>query len=84
MSKVISGTVSSSEISIDVLSDREFEIFQLIGNGFSAKEIAKKINISSNTVESHRNRIKSKLKLKDSAELTKHAIQWIISNSQTR
>lgn len=70
------------EISVECLSDREFEIFQLIGNGFSAREIADRLNLSANTVESHRNRIKAKLNLKDSAELSKHAIQWVIMQSK--
>ncbi len=73
---------SKNTFSTELLSDREFEIYQLIGNGFSTKEIASKLNLSANTVESHRNRIKTKLKFKDSAELTKHAIQWIIQNSK--
>lgn len=82
VNKLISNPNDKKGISVEILSDREFEIFQLIGNGFSAKEIAKKLNLSTNTIESHRNRIKNKLQLKDSAELTKHAIQWIITNSK--
>lgn len=82
MNKLLKGTGAPGAISIDVLSDREFEVFQLIGNGFSTREIAEKINVSTNTVESHRNRIKTKLNLASSAELSRHAIQWVIS--QTR
>jgi RNA polymerase sigma factor (sigma-70 family) len=67
---------------MDILSDREFEVFQLFGNGFSTKEIAEKLNVSVNTVESHRNRIKAKLNLESSAELSRHAIQWVISQKQ--
>jgi DNA-binding NarL/FixJ family response regulator len=82
MNKLLKGTGTPGAISIDVLSDREFEVFQLIGNGFSTREIADKINVSTNTVESHRNRIKTKLNLESSAELSRHAIQWIISQNQ--
>ncbi len=82
--KIISRAIkgAAGELSVESLSDREFEVFQLIGNGFSAKEIAEKLNLSTNTVESHRNRIKSKLNLKDSAELAKNAIQWVIMQSK--
>jgi DNA-binding NarL/FixJ family response regulator len=82
MNKVLKGGGDPGAISMDLLSDREFEVFQLIGNGFSTKEIAEKLNVSANTVESHRNRIKTKLNLESSAELSRHAIQWVISQKQ--
>jgi DNA-binding NarL/FixJ family response regulator len=82
--KIVSRAIrgGSDGISVDCLSDREFEVFQLIGNGYSAREIADRLNLSANTVESHRNRIKAKLSMKDSAELTKNAIQWVITQSR--
>ncbi|MBN1533614.1 MAG: response regulator transcription factor [Spirochaetes bacterium] len=82
--KIVSRAIrgGSDRISVDALSDREFEVFQLIGNGYSAREIADRLNLSANTVESHRNRIKAKLNMKDSAELTKNAIQWVITQSR--
>ncbi|MDY6970074.1 MAG: response regulator transcription factor [Spirochaetota bacterium] len=76
--KLVHGSVDTDGLSLDELSDRELEIFQLIGNGFSVKEIAKKLNLSIYTVESHRRNIKIKMKLNSSSEVTKHAIQWII------
>ncbi|HPA71416.1 MAG TPA: response regulator transcription factor, partial [Spirochaetota bacterium] len=82
MNKLLQGPGGAGAISIDGLSDREFEVFQLIGNGFSTREIAGKLNVSANTVESHRNRIKQKLNLESSAELSRHAIQWVISQKQ--
>ncbi len=82
MSKLLKGGGDPGAIAMDILSDREFEVFQLIGNGFSTKEIAEKLNVSANTVESHRNRIKAKLNLESSAELSRHAIQWVISQKQ--
>ncbi len=82
MNKLLKGPGGPGTISIDVLSDREFEVFQLFGNGFSTREIAEKLNVSANTVESHRNRIKAKLNLESSAELSRHAIQWVISQKQ--
>ncbi|MFC1669070.1 response regulator [Spirochaetota bacterium] len=82
VNRAIHGTGSDDGLSIESLSDREFEIFQMFGNGYSTREIAEKLNISTNTVDSHRNRIKEKLNFKDTAELTKHAIQWVILNSK--
>jgi len=62
--------------SIDTLSDREMEVFQLIGNGFSTRQIAQKLNLSSKTIDSYREHLKLKLGLETGAELVRHAIQW--------
>jgi DNA-binding NarL/FixJ family response regulator len=56
------------------LSDREFEILQLLGEARSTKEIAEQLHLSPKTVESHRLRLMRKLNLKTSAELLRHAI----------
>jgi DNA-binding NarL/FixJ family response regulator len=58
------------------LSDREFEVFQLIGGGKGTREIAEKLHLSVKTVEVHRANIKKKLKLKSATELVRHAVQW--------
>jgi DNA-binding NarL/FixJ family response regulator len=58
------------------LSDREFEIFQLIGKGNSTAEIAQHLHLSPKTVEVHRANIKQKLALKSGAELVRCAIRW--------
>jgi DNA-binding NarL/FixJ family response regulator len=62
---------------IEQLSDREFEVFQLIGQGKSTREIAKELNLSPKTVEVHRSHIKEKLELKDATALVRHAIRWV-------
>jgi DNA-binding NarL/FixJ family response regulator len=80
--KLVHGTNEGGATSVDCLSDREFEIFQLIGRGFSTKEIASKLNLSIFTIESHKRNIKEKMKLKDSAEVLKHAIQWVLMQKQ--
>jgi DNA-binding NarL/FixJ family response regulator len=77
LDKFIHKTKDSS-LSIEILSNREFEIYQLIGNGFSTKEIAHKLTLSIYTIESHKKNIKEKLRIKDSSELTRNAIQWVI------
>ena len=61
---------------IDTLSDREMEVFQLIGNGYSTRQIAQKLNLSSKTIDSYREHLKLKLNLDSGAELVRHAIQW--------
>ena len=81
VNKVVQGSSDSIGLNIDKLSNREFEIFRLIGNGFSSKEISKKLNLSVNTIESHRRNIREKMNFADSAEMVKNAIQWVIMQS---
>jgi DNA-binding NarL/FixJ family response regulator len=59
------------------LSDREIEIFELIGNGLARAEIAKRLNLSVKTVEAHRQNIRSKLAIRDAADLVRHAALWV-------
>lgn len=61
---------------IDTLSDREMEVFQLIGNGYSTRQIAQKLGLSSKTIDSYREHLKLKLGLETGADLVRHAIQW--------
>ena len=62
---------------IEKLTDREFEVFQLIGQGKSTREIAKQLHISSKTVDVHRSHIKEKLALGDVTALVRHAVRWV-------
>lgn len=79
ISKLLHGrTKESFDNPADILTDREFQIFLLVGNGFGAKEIAVKMDISINTVESHKKNIKDKLDIENTAELNRFAIQWVI------
>jgi len=68
---------------MDTLSSREMEVFQLIGNGFSTRQIAEKLNLSSKTIDSYREHLKLKLGLETGAELMRHAIQWVRSEALT-
>jgi DNA-binding NarL/FixJ family response regulator len=65
---------------LEGLSDRELEIFRLIGQGMVTRQIAKDLHISTSTVETYRERLKTKLKLKNGAELTRKALQWVLEN----
>ncbi len=62
------------------LSDRELEVFRLIGQGLTTSEIAGRLHRSVNTVESHRERIKDKLALKTAGELNRAAVQWMLDH----
>ncbi len=86
LSPVISGKVLNKLINkkptsetFDTLTTRETEVFLLIGQGYVTSEIANELNMSVNTVESHRRNIKDKLGIKKGPELLKKAIQY--SNS---
>ena len=59
------------------LTDRELEVFRLIGRGHTTREIAEELHISVKTVESYQARIKDKLSLKNARELVQRAIQWV-------
>jgi DNA-binding NarL/FixJ family response regulator len=61
---------------MNTLSDREFEIFNLIARGVGPSEIAQKLNLSVKTVQAHRENIKEKLHLDNAVDLTRFAIQW--------
>jgi len=58
------------------LSDREFEVFQLIGQGLSGQQIGQRLNLSVKTVGSHRQHIMQKLKLRTGPELIRQAVRW--------
>ena len=58
------------------LSDRELEVFQLIGDGYATHEIARRLHLSTKTVASHREHIKLKLNLRTGEELARFAIHW--------
>ncbi len=65
--------------SVADLTDRELEVFRLIGEGHSTRKIAEELHISVKTVESYQAHIKEKLSLRSARELVQHAIQWSIS-----
>jgi len=66
-----------SDSPIKKLSDREFEVFQLIGQGKSTNDIAKQLHLSPKTVDVHRAHIKEKLQLADALSLVRHAVRWV-------
>jgi len=68
--------------SIEKLSDREFEVFESLGEGLSSQQIAKKLHLSAKTVDAHRANIKTKLSIKTTAELISYAARWTSHQAQ--
>ena len=66
---------------IEELTDRELEVFRLIGQGHGTRQIAEELHLSVKTVESYYAHIKEKLSLRNSREMVQHAVQWVTSQS---
>ena len=62
---------------VSILTDRELEVLQHIGEGLNTRTIAKRMGLSPKTVESHRSKIKDKLQLTDMPDLIRYALQWV-------
>lgn len=75
--ETLSGRKRSGSSPVETLSDREFEVFQLIGQGRSSREVAQQLHLSVKTVEVHRANIRNKMLLKSGAELVRFAIRWM-------
>lgn len=78
--KLAGGKGDDSEDPLQLLSDRELEVFELTGQGLTTQEIASKLHVSIKTVESYRARIKEKMDLKSANELLRRAVQWTERN----
>ena len=72
-----SGHSRSEKAAVEQLTDREFEVFQLIGQGRSTKEMADKLHVSVKTIEVHRVNIKEKLKTPTAPDLIRYAVRWV-------
>lgn len=71
--------LSEDASSVETLSDRELEVFQLIGEGMPTSQIAKSLHLSVKTIETYRANIKVKLNLDNNMGLITHAVQWMQS-----
>jgi DNA-binding NarL/FixJ family response regulator len=72
------GSGGLSDSPVDAFSNRELEVFRLIGEGRSTSEIAEKLHLSTSTVDTYRERLKIKLNVKSAAELTHRATEWVL------
>jgi DNA-binding NarL/FixJ family response regulator len=73
----VRGQSNVTESPVKCLSDRELEVFQMIGQWKKTREIADELHLSVKTIEYYREQIKRKLNLKSAAELTQHATAWV-------
>jgi DNA-binding NarL/FixJ family response regulator len=76
LTQLSGGSGSADKAPITRLTDRELEVFRMIGRGFGTREIAGKLNLSIKTIGTYRERIKEKLGLKTATELVRHAVHW--------
>lgn len=83
--KLLNGTAGKRRgdpiFPLETLSDREMEVFQLIGGGFATRDIATRLKLSAKTIDSYRENLKVKLGLENSAELVRHAVRWARSEN---
>jgi DNA-binding NarL/FixJ family response regulator len=79
--QLVNGRIKQGGSPIDALSDRELEVFRMIGEGRSTRQIAEELHLSVRTVEAYREYIKEKLNLKNATELVQHAFQWVHAGS---
>lgn len=73
----LQGKKAKALSSEEALSDRELEIFEMIGHGRTTRQIATRLHLSVSTVETHRAHIKEKLQLENSVELVRRAVEWV-------
>jgi DNA-binding NarL/FixJ family response regulator len=77
--RFVGGGTIIADVSSGVLSDREMEVLQFLGQGYSTKKIAEELFVSGKTIESHYAHIKEKMNLKNSHELMQYAVKWSLT-----
>ncbi|HAM73651.1 MAG TPA: DNA-binding response regulator [Verrucomicrobiales bacterium] len=77
LQQVAFGRTKAVSSPIETLTDRELEVFRLIGQGHGTRQIAEELHLSVRTVEAYREYIKEKLNLKNATELVQHAFHWV-------
>lgn len=81
MQKMVGAGTARPGSPVELLADRELEVFQMIGRGLGTRRIAEELRLGIKTVESYKARIKDKLRLTDGNQLQQYAIQWAHSSS---
>jgi len=79
VTKLATGITPQSASPVECLSDRELEVFRLIGEGHKTRDVAEKLHLSVKTIETYRAHIKEKLGFKDGNELFRFAVEWVNS-----
>jgi len=75
---LVSGSVSPCD-PLSKLSDRELEVYRLIGTGHGTRQIADELHVSTKTIESYQAHIKEKLSLRNARELVQRAVEWSVN-----
>jgi len=81
VSKLVGGPGKTGS-PVECLSDRELEVFRMLGEGYNTREMADKLHLSVKTIETYRAHIKDKLGLQDASELLRSAIRWVNTELQ--
>jgi DNA-binding CsgD family transcriptional regulator len=82
LTRFVDGQHTALESPVHALTDRELEVFRLIGEGLGLSEVADRLNLSVKTIGTYRERIKEKLGIKNATELLRSAMKWV-ENDQT-
>lgn len=80
LQRAVGGKAAAGRSPVDLLADRELEVFRLIGQGLKTTEIAERLHLSVKTVETYRDRIRQKLALEDGTRLAHFATEWVLQN----
>jgi DNA-binding NarL/FixJ family response regulator len=83
LARFIEGPKEPTESPLQTLTDREIEVFHLIGEGLSISEIGHRLHLSVKTIGTYRERIKEKLNLRNATELLRYALNWVEKERQT-
>ena len=83
LKQFVGGEPASRHSPVDNLTDRELEVFRLIGEGHGTRQISDDLHLSIKTVETYQAHIKEKMGLKNARELVQYAIQWAIGENQS-
>jgi DNA-binding NarL/FixJ family response regulator len=84
LNKVARGDATNPSFPIDELTDRELAVFQMLGEGYSIKEIQDRLNLARKTVETYRRRAKEKLDFDSVSKLLQYAVQWASAPGGTK
>jgi DNA-binding NarL/FixJ family response regulator len=75
--RFVAGRTLATDCPLEALSDRELQVFRLIGQGRSTRQIAETLHLSIKTIETHREHLKQKLQVETATELAHRATQWV-------
>jgi DNA-binding NarL/FixJ family response regulator len=77
LNRVVAGSPTQDD-PVQKFSNRELEVYEMIGQGLTIQQIAARLHLSPKTIETHREKIKQKLNVTNSAELNRRAVQWVL------